>query len=291
LGGSITGVGETSSVSFETQLIQGYETGQCEGEPIPTPSVTTIDITNFDCSSYTAVRDFYFCNIGSTPIQTSQVSAQFPPASKFYNEYPVTESSIQYNTSNPFPSTLGTSTYYAVPPGSTDCYYQFTINVSDISSVPTVEDVTYCLNDTATPLTATPSDAPASPSEFKLYFYADNNPSTPAQTSITPSTSVAGETIYYVAEGYSINCISTNRVPIKVTVYGDDIEFIAPSEATNIEGCDVSVAPVPVTNIAGLEALGFTINNNANTESDLVVTSSDSVSGTCPIVITRTYTV
>src|SRR5690606_3372316 len=125
--------------------------GSCIGEPIPTPSVINIDTTNYDCSSYTAVRDFYFCNIGSTPIQTSQVSAQFPPASRFYNEYPKTDTSIEYTASNPFPSTLGTSVYYAIPPGSTSCYYEFTINVSNITSVPTVQDITYCLNETASP--------------------------------------------------------------------------------------------------------------------------------------------
>src|SRR5690606_37927923 len=127
----------------------------------------------------------------------------------------------------------------AVPPGSTDCYYQFTINVSDISSVPTVEDVTYCLNDTATPLTATRSDAPASPSEFKLYFYADNNPSTPAQTSITPSPSVAGDTLYYVAECYSNNSSSSVRVPIKVPHYGEAPDITVP-DTINMDGGDVS---------------------------------------------------
>src|SRR5690606_1649305 len=156
------------------------------------------------------------------------VSASFPGGTRYYNEYPKTDTSIEYTASNPFPSTLGTSVYYAIPPGSTSCYYEFTINVSNITSVPTVQDITYCLNETASPLTATPSDSPASPSEFTLYYYVDNNPSTNPQSSITPSTSTAGETTYYVAEGYSNNCISSVRVPIKVTVYGDNIVFTAP---------------------------------------------------------------
>ena len=246
LGGSISGTGSTSSVDFEHQLIQGYETtGNCIGEPIPTPNIITIDSEQYvadNCGSYTAVRDFYYCNIGSTPIQTSQVSAQFPPGSRYYNQYPTIDTSIEYNASNPFPPTLGTATYYAVPPGSPTCYYQFTINVSDVVSIPTVQDITYCLNETAVPLTATPSDSPTNPSAFTLYYYTDNNPSTTGQTSILPSTTTAGVTTYYVAEGLSNSCISPNRVPIKVTVYDTiSITLDDSTDATCVGGNDGSI--------------------------------------------------
>ncbi|MFB9055617.1 gliding motility-associated C-terminal domain-containing protein [Mariniflexile ostreae] len=222
VGGTITGEGAISKVAFNQQLIQGYETmGTCIGEPIPTPNIVTIDAedyVNANCGDFTAIRDFFFCNIGTTAIETSKVKDAFPPGSKFYNEYPLTGTSVQYNASNPFPPTVGTSTYYAIHPGSSSCYYEFTIEVTSITSVPTVQDISYCLNETALPLSAVPSDAPTTPSAYTIYYYADNNPLTSAQSTIVPATTTAGETIYYAAEGYSNSCISPNRVPIKVTV-------------------------------------------------------------------------
>ncbi|TVZ59840.1 gliding motility-associated-like protein [Flavobacteriaceae bacterium MAR_2010_105] len=62
---------------------------------------------------------------------------------------------------------------------------------------------------------------------------------------------------------------------------------------TTIEGCNASAAPAAQTTVAGLEALpgNLTITDNVSADANITVNSSDSVSGTCPIVITRTYTV
>ncbi|MFD0988593.1 hypothetical protein ACFQ1R_00665, partial [Mariniflexile jejuense] len=304
LNGTISGTGSTSGTNFNQPLIQGYQTsGSCIGEPIPTPSIINIDSDAYiaaNCGSYTHVRDFYFCNIGSTPIQTSQVSAAFPGGTKFYNEYPKTPSSIEYNASNPFPPTIGSTNYYAIPPGSTTCYYQFSINVSNIASVPTVQDINYCLGQTANPLSANPSDYPTSPSAYKLYYYVDNNPATPAQNSITPSTTTAGVTTYYVAEGYSNSCISPNRVPIKVTVYGENPVITAPS-TIDITGCNensITLAnsryPYSSTQSADIKATyvttGYTASDDETIASityiDVINTSSN-----CPLVVTRTFTI
>ena len=47
-----------------------------------------------------------------------------------------------------------------------------------------------------------------------------------------------------------------------------------------------------LTTIAALEAAGLTISDNCTTDTNLIVTSSDgSISGTCPITFTRTYTI
>ncbi|WP_308992823.1 gliding motility-associated C-terminal domain-containing protein [Mariniflexile litorale] len=304
LNGSISGIGDQSNTSFNQALIKGYETsGSCIGEPIPTPNIITIDSQAYvaaNCGSYTPVRDFYFCNIGSTPIQTSQVNAAFSPGTRFYNEYPKTSTSIEYNTSNPFPPTLGTLVYYAIPPGTTTCYYEFTINVSNITSVPTVEDVIYCLNETATPLTATPSDAPTTPSVYNLYYYVDNNPSTPAQNSIVPSTSSIGETTYYVAEGYSNSCISQTRVPIKVTVSSGTPEITAPA-VINIEACDENSItaltaryPFSTSQSADIKDTYITTGYTASEgETITSITYIDVITpgSSCPLVITRTFTI
>ena len=61
--------------------------------------------------------------------------------------------------------------------------------------------------------------------------------------------------------------------------------------ATNVEGCNISAAPVPAATVAALEGMGLTISDACTADASLVVTSSDSNTGTCPIVITRTYRV
>ena len=46
--GNISGVGAISNISFDTPLIQGFQTdGLCQGEPIPTPSIIEIDYVDF----------------------------------------------------------------------------------------------------------------------------------------------------------------------------------------------------------------------------------------------------
>ncbi|MCG7858897.1 hypothetical protein MD537_18110, partial [Flavihumibacter sediminis] len=62
---------------------------------------------------------------------------------------------------------------------------------------------------------------------------------------------------------------------------------------TNIEGCSITVVPAAVTTVTALEELapGLTINDACTPDALLVVTSADVVVGTCPIVLTRTYTI
>ncbi len=48
LNGTITGIGAISSIPFNSNLIQGYQTsGLCVGEPIPTPSIIIIDSDDY----------------------------------------------------------------------------------------------------------------------------------------------------------------------------------------------------------------------------------------------------
>src|SRR5207237_8627076 len=58
-----------------------------------------------------------------------------------------------------------------------------------------------------------------------------------------------------------------------------------------VQGCDLSAAPAPATTVAELVALGVTIADTCTPAASLVVSHSDSSAGTCPLVITRTYSV
>ena len=62
---------------------------------------------------------------------------------------------------------------------------------------------------------------------------------------------------------------------------------------TTIEGCNLSAAPLGQDTVAGLEGLpgNLSVTDNITPDANLTVKYYDSVSGTCPIVITRTYTV
>ncbi|WP_417370490.1 gliding motility-associated C-terminal domain-containing protein [Gelidibacter japonicus] len=218
VGGYIAGTGVTSNVQYSLPLIQGYqENGICEGEPNTDPIEVDIDSEQYiidNCTGVSVEREFLYCNFDSSGIPVSEIQAQFPQGSLFYDSYPVTDNSIQYNVSNPFPATIGKTTYYAVPPGSSACSYIFTIEVTEITSSPSVSNVDYCLNETADPLTAQVSNP-----DYSLFYYADNNPNTVGQTSLIPDTSIAGVFTYYVAEGPAANCVNATRTPITVTVY------------------------------------------------------------------------
>ncbi|MDT8373316.1 MAG: lectin-like protein, partial [Bacteroidales bacterium] len=60
---------------------------------------------------------------------------------------------------------------------------------------------------------------------------------------------------------------------------------------TTVEGCSVSAAPVAVTSVAELEAMGLSISDNCTPDASLIVTHTYVPAGSCPIVITRTYTI
>ena len=211
----------------------------CIGNPIYDPVNVIIDgdaYVTANCQGTPAVPDFIFCNVGST-IPVSAISGYFPAGSRFYSEYPLVEPYTEYTTSNPFPATSGTTTYWAIPPGITDCYYVFTITVSLVNSTPTPNNVEYCVGDVAVPLTATPSD----PSYDLFYYYQSSGGST--FLSITPITSTQGTFTYYVAEGYDASCVGL-RVPITVTVYASVVVI---KQRIPIQRCVVMPIRLPST--------------------------------------------
>ncbi|RZJ64198.1 MAG: gliding motility-associated C-terminal domain-containing protein [Flavobacterium sp.] len=291
--GVLSGVGAiTGIVVSEKDLIQGFTSnGTCQGDPIAAPLLVNINATeyvNANCQSTPPITAFTFCSTGAS-IPITQVSGSFPNGSTFYNQYPVTPSAIQYTINNPFPATLGTITYYAVPPGALQgCYFQFTITVTSINSTPTVPaNLTYCQGATAAPIVATPSNP-----NYTVYYYT--SPTGAPQVSITPSTATVGTTTYYAAEAAGPNCIGP-KVPILVSVYASPI-VTAPA-ALNLNGCGTSAitglpyssTPVAIT-LAQFTAAGGSI-SNASQIGNYTITYFDSTSGTCPAVVTRTFQV
>ena len=223
VGGSISGTGVISGTDYELSLIQGYqEEGICQGEPNTDPIEIDINADQYiadNCTNVTLERDFFYCSFEDSSIPISELASAFPPGTRFYDSYPVTPTSIEYTTSNPFPATLGVSYYYGVPPGDYGCHYAFTIEVKEITTSPSVSDVEYCVGDTATPLVGQSTD-----SNYVVVFYPDNDPNTIGQTTLIPDTSSSGVYTYYASEGPTETCVNSERIPITVTVY-DEIQI------------------------------------------------------------------
>lgn len=214
--GDVNGQGAISqTVLTDKNFIEAYSTGNCEGNPVYTPVNFPIDASayvNIYCNDVQVVKSYTYCNV-SGGIPVTEVLGYFPGGSRFYNEYPLEEPYTEYTVSNPFPPTIGTTTYYAIPPGTGTCYYEFKIIVNNITTTPTVTSpLTYCQNDAAAPLTGTKTD-----NSYTLYYYTTSTGGSPL-TSLTPSTTTPGTFTYYVAEGLSPQCVSTNRVGITVNV-------------------------------------------------------------------------
>ncbi|MFN2380793.1 MAG: gliding motility-associated C-terminal domain-containing protein [Bacteroidales bacterium] len=59
-----------------------------------------------------------------------------------------------------------------------------------------------------------------------------------------------------------------------------------------LEGCEAADRPAPESTVAGIEALAgsLLITDNCSADADIMVASSDVISGSCPVEIVRTYT-
>ena len=235
--GNVTGVGSTSGATLSNgKFIQGYETsGGCIGEPITTPLSIILDRDAYvaaHCQGTSTTKDIAFCNLTDNTIPITAVSGSFPPGSRFYSA----DQTVEYTISNPFPATVGSIHYKAIPPGTNACIFDFTISVTSVTSVPTTSPVSYCQSDAATPLTATPSTV-----GYQLYYYTAQTGGTPT-TSLTPLTTSPGTTTYYVAEGPSGSCISPNRAPLTVTVYATPTQANAGPDQTNCNNSSFTLA-------------------------------------------------
>lgn len=220
-GGGSSGTGGTSGTSITGfSIIQGYvDEGECIGEPIITPIEIQIDAEEYiadhcDVTAIETEQEYFFCNLGaSASISIGEVSGNFPAGCRYFDSYPVVDGvSEEFTASNDFLADIGTKTYYAIPPGYTTCYYTFKITVKDISSVPSVNNFTYCQDDMAAELQATPSEP-----SYQLFYYENATGGTP-YLSLIPLTNVVGNVVFYVAEGESAFCLSPNRIPVSVTV-------------------------------------------------------------------------
>jgi gliding motility-associated-like protein len=113
----------------------------------------------------------------------------------------------------PSTATAGTTTYY-VSQGSATCESsraQLDVVVNALPAAPVTVDTSYCQNAAAAPLNAT-----ANGSNSLLWWGTSASGGTSSGTATTPSTSIAGTTIYYVSQ--TDGTCPGPRAPINVTV-------------------------------------------------------------------------
>ncbi len=232
--GYVNGVARISRLKYTMDgFIVGYEDGgACDGNAIYDYISMHIDRSGMDYCSETGERSIKYCNVqGSIPIE--DIASYFPNGCRFYDSYDETAenpvgNATEYlaSTGIPIPAGFtGTKIVYAVYPHY-QCFTRVKLIIDELTSTPIVGISTeYCLNDVASPLGVNPVVTPSDPS-YTLYYYTSETGGY-AQPSITPSTTKPGTFHYWVAEGSSTKCISSNRVMITIEVWGDvDITHI-----------------------------------------------------------------
>ena len=236
--GYVNGVARISRLRYTMNgFVVGYEgDGACKGNAIYDNISIPIDRTGMDCSGIeTGERWIKYCNVqDSIPIE--DISHYFPNGCRFYDNYdenaenPV-GNATEYLVSMGIPieaGFTGEKIVYAVYPNNnlTHCYTRVHLTIENLTSTPTVgEFPVYCLNDVVSPLGVDPVVTASDP-KYTLYYYTSETGGY-AQPSITPSTTKPGTFYYWVAEGSSTKCISSNRVRITIEVQGDvDITHI-----------------------------------------------------------------
>ncbi|MGI6305895.1 MAG: hypothetical protein ACOXZQ_08505 [Bacteroidales bacterium] len=111
---------------------------------------------------------------------------------------------------------------------------------------------------------------------------------------VTSSDSHSGSCPVVVTRTYRVTDACGNYSEVTQTIYVADttapvITGIIPSLLLRV--VRMVDAPAAVATVSALESLGVLVSDNCTPDSLLIVTSSDSHSGSCPVVVTRTYRV
>ena len=117
-----------------------------------------------------------------------------------------------------------------------------------------------------------------------------------ASLTVSHSDAAAGTCPIIITRTYTVTDACLNSVQIVHTINVDDTQapvVVGTLSNTTVEGCAAADAPAAATTVAQLEALtgAITITDACTPDASLTVSHSDAAAGTCPIIITRTYTV
>jgi len=157
-----------------------------------------------------AVSNIAFCQ--NTVAQPLTAIADAGNTLKWYNA--LTGGSASAIAPTPITTTAGTINYYVSQVSATGCESQratLTVTINPQPTTPAVSNLSYCLNATATPLTATPAAGNT------INWYTTATGGTASATAPTPVTTTTGNTNYFVSQTTPAGCES-QRATITVTV-------------------------------------------------------------------------
>ena len=209
----------TSDSSILSIDASGNITANAEGTAIITYTYTyntcsyesTKTISVNELPSLPTVTDISYCE-GET---ASALTATAPTGHTLQWYTAATGGSASSTTPTPITTSAGTTTYYVSQVNdTTGCESDratIDVTVNALPSLPTVTDISYCEGETASALTAT-----AVTGHTLQWFTAATGGT--AQTSITPSTTSAGTTTYYVSQVNDTTGCESGRAAITVTV-------------------------------------------------------------------------
>ncbi len=230
-------------------------TGGTGSATAPTPSTTTVGSTTYYVSQNTGcegARAAIIVNITALPTAPTASS----PVNYCLNAVatPLTATGtnlLWYNAATggtgsstaPTPSTtvIGSTIYY-VSQTTGSCEgprTAITVNITAGTPAPTVSTpVTYCLNATATPLTATGTS---------LLWYAAATGGSGSATAPTPLTNTTGSTSYYVSQTQS--CGESPRAQIVVTILATPAAPVVTSPVTYCQNSTATALTATGTNL------------------------------------------
>jgi hypothetical protein len=165
---------------------------------------------------------------------SSPMTASTPVGSNTQNWYDVSTGGTPLaGAPTPSTATATTLTYYVSEVGANGCESNRTSVTATISATPSAPSASnpsaYCQNAGASALTATAGVGNT------LYWYTVPTGGSGSTTAITPSTSTAGNTNYYVAQRSASNCESS-RATITVTV-NPNITASVTNSASSTSAC------------------------------------------------------
>ena len=249
--GFINGVGAVTGIQIINKpFIQGYvSSGLCLGDPILDPITTTIDATNFinqNCQNTITELVFNYCSpISQIPFNT--IASNYPIGTQFYNSYPVTSNTIEYSSSNPFPNTLGSFDYYAVPPNANGCYYTLQIIIVGNPTItsPQAVNIVGCSTNAITGLPFSTTPVSITLQDFINIGGSVSNNS--LSYTITYVDVITNSCPTIINRSFTLNttCITTNLTQI-ITLQRPD--FTLPANTTSTVACaaDIVAPSVPV---------------------------------------------
>ncbi|MCH7412964.1 hypothetical protein MM213_05695, partial [Belliella sp. R4-6] len=286
--GILRGKGATSQSTFNAvPFVTGYsDQGSCVGEPISEPLripiINAIDWVQNNCQGETLELEFFFCNV-SAGIPVSEIRGNFPIGTRFFGG-PDPLNDIEYNENNPFPAAGGQ--FYAIPPNSSECIFQFDIIVTIVTTnpdVPSAEDLTFCQGENAGNLSQFISlSTDGIQNNYQLFFFTQQSGGNSISNPII-NTNNPGQVTFWVAEGPSSGCIG-DRVPVTITITP---KSTAPLVQNTVECQSEGTIGYDVTALSGATLLYYSDNNPSSLPFETVPVVNLSQSGVSSVWVSQ----